>query len=81
MKTTFALILLISLFYFLSSNSRKTSKFFDIYLSEISLYSVISKKTDKTVQMVCKVNSIFDEIIKSDFTVDLQTLHRRYFKK
>ena len=37
---------------------------FDIYLSEISSHSVTSKKTKQTVQMVCKVNSIFDEIFK-----------------
>ena len=37
---------------------------FDIYLSEISSHSVTSKKTNQTVQMVCKVNSIFDEIFK-----------------
>ena len=40
------------------------SKFFGIYLLEISTYSATSKKTDETVQMVCKVDSIFDEIFK-----------------
>ena len=59
--------LLISLFLFLLISPYlppKISKFFDIYLSEISSYSVTSKKTDITVLMVCKVYSIFDEIFK-----------------
>ena len=43
---------------------QKISKFFDIDLSEISSYSVALKKTDETVQIVCKVISIFDEIFK-----------------
>ena len=34
------------------------------YLLEINYCSVTEKKTDKTVQMVYKVNSIFDEIFK-----------------
>ena len=38
------------------------SIFFGAYLSEISSYSVTSEKTDETIQMVCRVNSIFDEI-------------------
>ena len=44
--------------------SPQKSKFFGIYLLEISTYSATSKKTDETVQMVCKVDSIFDEIFK-----------------
>ena len=43
---------------------QKISKFFDIDLSEISSYSVALKKTDETVQIVCKVICIFDEIFK-----------------
>ena len=41
------------------------SIFFGAYLSEISSYSVTSEKTDETIQMVCKVNSIFDEIFET----------------
>ena len=37
----------------------------DKYLSEIRSNFVTSKKTDETVQMMCKVNSIFDEILKT----------------
>ena len=44
---------------------KEISKFFDICLSEISSYSVTSKKTDETVLMVCKLNSIFDAIFKT----------------
>ena len=51
---------------------KNLSNFFDIYLSEKSSYSVTSKKTDETVQMVCKVNSIFHtssrRLKKSGFT-------------
>ena len=50
--------------FYLSLTPKKIIKFFDIYLSEINSYFVTSKKTDETVQMVCKVNSIFDEIFK-----------------
>ena len=50
----------------------KNLNFFDIYLSEKSSYSVTSKKTDETVQMVRKVNSIFHtssrRLKKSGFT-------------
>ena len=50
-----------------SLSHSKISNSFDIYLSEISSYSVTSEKTDKTLktaQMMRKVNSIFDEIFK-----------------
>ena len=42
---------------------KKISKFFNIYFSDISSYSVTSNETDKTVQMVCQVNSILDEMM------------------
>ena len=50
-----------------SLSHSKIPNSFDIYLSEISSYSVTSEKTDKTLktaQMMRKVNSIFDEIFK-----------------
>ena len=56
----------------LSLTLKNLSNFFDIYLSEKSSYSVTSKKTDETVQKVCKVKSIFHtssrRLKKSGFT-------------
>ena len=49
---------------YLSLIPEKNVEIFYICLTEIRSYSVTSKKTDETDEMVCKVNSIFDEIFK-----------------
>ena len=59
---------------FQKSCSVFTLQFFDIYLSEISSYSVTSKKTDTTVLMVCKVRELVSKA-PIDICIDLYWSH------
>ena len=49
--------------YLSLSPEKKYQNFLNLSFGDSS-YSVTSKKTDETVLMVCKISSIFDEILK-----------------